>query len=89
MSYFVNTWRHLNISCVVLIASGQSIRRFEDDNLCYKCLFDSVVSVSSYSASKMESTKQEIRHILRFYYPRGKNATKAAENFAKFMGPIL
>ena len=37
----------------------------------------------------MESTKQEIRHILRFYYLRGKNTTKAAEKFVKFMGPIL
>ena len=45
MSYFVNRWRHLNISCVVLIASGHTIRRFEDDNLCYKCLCDSVVIV--------------------------------------------
>ena len=45
MWYFVNRWRHLNISRVVLIASGQTIRRFEDDNVCYKCLFDSVVIV--------------------------------------------
>ena len=45
MSYFVNRWRHLNISCVVLIASGQTIRLLEDDNLCYKYLFDSVVIV--------------------------------------------
>ena len=45
MSYFVNRWRHLNISGVVLIASGQTVRRFGDDNLCYKCLFDSVVIV--------------------------------------------
>ena len=45
MSYFVNRWRHLNISFVVLIASGQTIRQFEDDNLRYKCLLDSVVIV--------------------------------------------
>ena len=37
----------------------------------------------------MESTEQEIRHILRFYYLRRKNATKAAKNFVKFTGPIL
>ena len=35
----------------------------------------------------MESTKQEIRHILRFYYPRGKNATKAAEKICEVYGP--
>ena len=35
----------------------------------------------------MESTKQEIRHILRFYYLRGKNATKAAEKICKVYRP--
>ena len=34
----------------------------------------------------MESTKQEIRHILRFYYLRGKNATKAAEKICEVYG---
>ena len=31
----------------------------------------------------MESTNQEIRHILRFYYLRGKNATKEAEKICE------
>jgi histone-lysine N-methyltransferase SETMAR len=35
----------------------------------------------------MESTKQEIRHILRFYYLRGKTATKAAEKIRVVYGP--
>ena len=47
----------------------------------------SYVLISSYSPSKIESTKQEIRHISRFYYPRGKNATKAAEEICEVYGP--
>ena len=35
----------------------------------------------------MESIKQEIRHILRFYYLKGKNATKAAEKFCEVYAP--
>ena len=35
----------------------------------------------------MESTEQEIRHILSFYFLRGKNATKAAEKFCEVYGP--
>ena len=34
----------------------------------------------------MESTKQEIRHILRFYHLRGKNTTKAAEKICEVYG---
>ena len=35
----------------------------------------------------MGSTKQEIRHVLRFYYLRGENATKAAEKNCEIYGP--
>ena len=35
----------------------------------------------------MEFTEQEIRHILRFYYLRGKNATKGTEKFCEVYGP--
>ena len=34
----------------------------------------------------MESTKQEIRHILRFYYLRGKNARKAVKKICEVNG---
>ena len=35
----------------------------------------------------MESTRQEIRHLLRFYYLRGENETKAAEKICEVHGP--
>ena len=90
MSYFVNKWRHLNISRVVLIASGHTIRRFEDDNLCYKCLFDSVVIVRfNLKLWRVKDGVQRARNssYFTFLLLRGKNATKAAEKFCEVYGP--
>ena len=41
----------------------------------------------SYSVANMEQNKEKIRHILRYYYDKGKNASHAANKICAVYGP--